>query len=374
MMPADSGRLAFVADNGPLSCDCQRYGVDSEMKSNTKKLLACLGVGLMLQGCDTTSDLMEAADPTDWFSEDEATQTTETEKPVPNEDEDYPNVGAVPERPEEPEIKREYDKLKSTLVADKENARYTDRVLRSAEEVENPLETDGAPVKPMPKTLSEPPVAEAVKSAPKTYEKPAPTPEKAEPVQPAPKQVAAKPAPAAEPMVPEVAPVRAEQPPQNAKPLAKAPENDLSQSRQAQATVAQVADPVTKPQDQGEPDKADAKHIANIYFADGVSSLNKHDRQIVEKVAALFRDGGKSVRVIGHSSAASGAKDAVKAGLVNYKVSLDRASAVATALVQSGVPKAAIQVDARGASQPLYEENTREAQAYNRRAEVFILY
>ena len=59
---------------------------------------------------------------------------------------------------------------------------------------------------------------------------------------------------------------------------------------------------------------------------------------------------------------------------VNFKVSLDRANAVATELIRQGVPENRIEIIAQGANQPIYAESTATGEAANRRAEIFIEY
>jgi outer membrane protein OmpA-like peptidoglycan-associated protein len=113
--------------------------------------------------------------------------------------------------------------------------------------------------------------------------------------------------------------------------------------------------------------------IATIYFPDGGSALSDHDRDILRQVADIYRKGATSVRVIGHSSRDGGDQSQQKA-MVNYKTSLDRASAIAGALVESGVPRDALSVDARGANEPRYAESTRAGVAGNRRAEIFLTF
>lgn len=324
------------------------------MVSDLKKVLACVGLGLMVQGCET-SELISKANPVNWFEDDEKTEEAET-KPVPGEEGEYPAIGSVPERPETPDIKEEYEELKSGLIADKENARHTDQVIRSGAFPETSLQGSTANLARQPgETPQEPPVAASVKPAP-AEAKISAAPEVTQPARETP-----KPAPSAEPLVAKSEPQQAQTPPPSPVPATNNGQGQSSQTATQQAPQPEAA--------------AAGEHVANIYFGDGATQLSGHDRDVVGQIAALYQQkGGKGIKVVGHSSSSAGTKDKTRAGLVNFKVSLDRASAVAAELVRRGIPKTAIQVDARGAAQPLYTENTKQAQAYNRRAEVFILY
>ncbi|RED53418.1 outer membrane protein OmpA-like peptidoglycan-associated protein [Aestuariispira insulae] len=333
-----------------------------------KKLLATVAMGILVQGCETTSDVLDAANPVNWFEEEET--TAQKEAPVPGEDEDYPAIGSVPERPEEPEIKREYTELKSGLVADRENARYTDQVIRSQEIPTVSLSTVKAAKLPVATQVpSNPPAATNIKKVPEgsgpvadagsvpqtTKVRAAKLPD------PAPQEVAMA-APNPQPLAAQPAPIRAKPAPQRGTQLAGG--DDTADELPPAARTAQPS-----------PRNADGlvpKLIANIYFSDGATGLTSNDRQVIGQVIEIARSGNNPVRVIGHSSLLSG-NAATSAQLGNYKISLDRANAVASEFVRQGMSAANIQVDARGASEPVYEEMTKNAQAYNRRVEIFIL-
>ena len=337
-----------------------------------KKLLAILGLGLMLQGCESTSDVLEAANPVNWFEDEETVEQKNAS--VPGEDEDYPAIGSVPEHPGEPEIKRDYAALKSGLVSDRENARYTDQVIRSQEIPTSSLTTVKAAKLPVQgASPANPPVASGIKKAPAgagpvTTGTPATDAQMTE-IRSAklPNQKAATStevamaAPGAEPLARPSEPIRAAQPPATATQLAGG--DDTADEIRMPAKPADV---------RGDQDALPPKLIANIYFADGATGLTANDRQVIGQVIDIARSGNNPVRVVGHSSLLTG-NAAASAQLGNYKISLDRANAVASEFTRQGMPSGAIQVDARGASEPVYEEMTPTAQAYNRRVEIFIL-
>ena len=109
-----------------------------------KRRLRIVGGGLLLaltvigfQGCSSVPD---AANPVEWYkgardwitgSDDHAaTKKAEaTAPPIPGEDRPFPKLSSVPERPKS-STGEERKKIAEGLVADRENARYTDEVIR----------------------------------------------------------------------------------------------------------------------------------------------------------------------------------------------------------------------------------------------------
>lgn len=112
--------------------------------------------------------------------------------------------------------------------------------------------------------------------------------------------------------------------------------------------------------------------VATIHFANGSDALDSQDVHVLRKVAALHQQNGGVVRVIGHASSRTRNMDEVRHKLVNYKVSAERADAVASALVRLGLPKDAIVVGAASDSDPVYLEVMPTGEAGNRRAEIYI--
>lgn len=367
-------------------------------------LALMLGAGL-LQACESYREIADAADPTEWFAEDEPPPegAQREDKPVPGEDEDYPELSSVPEKPPEPEIKSRFEELRSGLISDRENARYSDEAIRRTPPPDR-ARADAA-MQALNQQPSEPPTASVDENAftappadggaptvQSTPQPSAPQPAAPQPSAPSgPESAATGADTGASTVAPEPAP---------AQTAAAAPADDSSGTASQSATSApapeplggnadgadQAARPAPPPDsaadmareaDAGTGERQDApaadneRLIATIYFPGGGSALTDHDRDILRQVAQIFSEGGQQVRVIGHS-AVRGQDGAQQAALVGYKASLDRASAVAGALVDHGIPRDALSVDARGANAPRYDESTDAGVAANRRAEVFI--
>ena len=117
-----------------------------------------------------------------------------------------------------------------------------------------------------------------------------------------------------------------------------------------------------------------AVQVATIYFKNGSSRLGARDRVVVQDVVSMYRETGGIIRIIGHSSGFAASQVSGRSKLVNFKVSLDRANAVAAELIRHGVQPGRIDVSAQGTENPRYAEYLPTGEAGNRRAEVFLDY
>jgi outer membrane protein OmpA-like peptidoglycan-associated protein len=147
----------------------------------------------------------------------------------------------------------------------------------------------------------------------------------------------------------------------NAGGASSAPDPEVGQSR----TLSR--------QDAGGQTMADGgRRIAVIYFRHGASSLQGRARNVLRDVAQIYERQGRDLRVVGHASSRTAAMDPVDHRMANFDTSLKRAQAVVDALVAMGVPRDAIQLEARGDNEPVYHEFMPTGEAGNRRAEIFL--
>jgi len=374
----------------PQRISGQKIPLQDADRQNRRFMAAVLmvAVSLSVGACDTTSDIVDAVNPINLFDDDEDEPAEKAE--VPGENDPYPPIGSVPEKPETPAISLEGDIVREGLVADKQHARYTDQVIRHAAVPER--------VSPLPQQVEalakvpEPPPSVTVENGQTQVQRaPEPVPVAAPVVEEAstvgltsrdPVTGAADPPPApvvrepvAEPLVrraepaqpaPEPEPItvdsagvaQAATPPPSAAPLAQ---------EQVVAATNTAAPAVPKPA------PGEIQHVATIYFPNGGAKMTDNDRRVVAQVMDLFRAGASRIRVVGHASK-SGVSDPERANLVNYKSSLDRATSVAKAFLVNGVLQQQIEISAVGASQPRYSEDTAAGIAGNQRAEVFLKY
>ena len=112
--------------------------------------------------------------------------------------------------------------------------------------------------------------------------------------------------------------------------------------------------------------------VATIQFNVGSEKISASDRSILQKVSKLQKERGGTLRVVGHASSRTRDMEAVRHKMVNLKMSIDRADAIANTLMRLGVSPATLYVGALSDSDPVYYEVMPSGEAGNRRAEVFI--
>ena len=113
---------------------------------------------------------------------------------------------------------------------------------------------------------------------------------------------------------------------------------------------------------------------ASIAFAVGSTALNSSDRTILKKVVKLHKKFGGIVLVIGHSSQRTRDMESDSHRMVNFQLSLDRATVVSAELTRLGVAAEAVMVMALSDNEPLTYEYMPEGEADNRRADIYIEY
>ena len=333
--------------------------------------------GFVAAACFTLtacSSVPDAVNPVEWykgttefFSGDEETKTAEDEKPaLPGEDGEYPNLASVPDKPSV-SSEEQRKKLSQGLVADNENARYT----------ENPAASRDAPRRALNPTPPKPVAA-------------------AEPTAPAPP--AAIPAPPA-PSAPPAAAIPAPPAPRLQAPLAQ---GNFQQNQQfagqtfdtasGQGTLVISSNSVgygsaptlnmapsaggnipagTQPLAAYVP-AGQSVHLATIQFNNGSANLSSRDRQILSQVAQIAAARGGTLRVVGHASRRTQDMDPSRHSDVNARISAARASSVAQAIVAMGVAPQRLYVGGASASEPRYLEVMPSGEAGNRRAEIYI--
>jgi outer membrane protein OmpA-like peptidoglycan-associated protein len=82
--------------------------------------------------------------------------------------------------------------------------------------------------------------------------------------------------------------------------------------------------------------------VAEIKFGTDSTTLTDKDRQTLETVPPVYQQNPGKVRIVGYPGAGSGAVEQ----LDSYRTALDRAQAVASALIKAGIPSDKIQVEA----------------------------
>jgi len=89
--------------------------------------------------------------------------------------------------------------------------------------------------------------------------------------------------------------------------------------------------------------------VGDIAFARGSSDLPETQRSALAEIAGLYKQTGGQIRVVGHAEPGS-SSDAMRQRIAGLDLALDRAGAVAEALVRMGVSPRNIQVEAAPAA------------------------
>ena len=110
---------------------------------------------------------------------------------------------------------------------------------------------------------------------------------------------------------------------------------------------------------------------ATVFFKNGSSGLNGKAKALIRDVAEAYKARRGALRIVGHASSRTRNLSVQRHKIVNFRISLDRATAVANELIKLGVDKRAIQIAAVSDSQPVFFESMPEGEAGNRRAEIF---
>ena len=345
-----------------------------------------------LTGCSSVPD---AVNPAEWYKrtvdlfagedgegqvrEDGQTQEAEA-RPVPGEDKPIPNLSSVPQRPSQP--------VQEGLVADTEKRKYAEPIARQGEATQMlaakppapPSAPSPTPVQPAPPAM---PVA-SVAQAPAPV--PMPSASIFESIEPRkiqltpPPQVAALSANSRASIVDD--PYATIIVSANGVEMSGAAANTAPAPTGLAVTappLAQLASTSPMP----EPSLSTALQrpvmggvisgtkVATILFENGSAGLGGHDRRILREVVRLHQQRGGTVKVVGHASSRTRNMDPVRHKMVNYRLSADRASEIAAQLRGLGLDPAAVVVDARSDSMPLYYETMPSGEAGNRRAEIY---
>jgi len=402
----------------------------SEMFSKARTIAIVIVAGGGLAAC---SSLPDYANPVSWYEDttDYLFGSDETAATPSGEDEAFPNLSDVPDRPEgtPEETRRE---LREGLIADRDNARYTDETVadpaltgaRAGGAVAAAPQTT-AEAAPEPETTSETAAGTAANAERLTAAEPRPVPrardsgsrtlvdrrergesfleklgtgapnlsasnrtlrerQRTSETRASASRELTDPTPAPSPSTDteeSVAsvPRRAPEPPTRS---GADLETGTAGSRSFDAGTNQsgvvviggggaVADLDATPASQG---VGVSLHAATVYFDHSSAQLSADDRRVLEGVRQLQSETGGIVRVVGHASSRTRNLAPDRQQVANLRVSQKRADAVANALIRAGVPVERILVAARGDHEPVFYESMPVGEAGNRRAEIYLDY
>ena len=328
----------------------------------------------LLSGCSVSNSLFgSSSSSTPEPVPGPAAQSTTQPGTQPTGAQTFPNLGTVPNQAPATTSSADRQQITSGLVADNQNAAYSDQPVTAQQ--------TGTPVPaPIPAPVPAPAPAAAAASTGTT---PAPEPSAVSQTatnQPAPEptttsQVATQ-APAVQPAatVPPQ-PVTPPAPAVGATPLAPPP-NPIPP---APAGGAMTADQSSANVDTSQPGGALAgatqtagQPIALIFFADASAGLSNRDKNVLHDVYLLQQQQGGRLRIVGHASQRTAALDPARRDQANYKLSASRANAVARALIGMGVSEGTVSIVAEGSQAPAFYENSPTGEAGNRRVDIYL--
>lgn len=376
------------------------------------RVAAVMLIGAGLSACSTVPDWV---DPTSWMGPDTPAQAGNGQ---------YPDLSAIPDRPDAGSSGRDQAAVADSLAAARSHVQYSAESLRGGTEAAAPPPEPQAAatvVPPPTQSRAEPetsdessqaaaapapePTRTAMAEAPAAAPPPAPAPAPAGPVpgaqpaMPAGNAVAFQPskAPPLDASVSQFVPAPIIQRYAETGSVANAPAAGSSGSVRLKAPPGtRKAALGTRQTNVGGPEGMSGSVVADlgavggprsvyvsangmapvavVLFSGNSSGLNAAGRAQVRAAVAAYKARGRRgyIRVVGHSSSRTGPMSLVRHMEANFKVSQARAKSVARALIRAGVPADKVLVDAVGDSQPVYRESMPSGEDGNRRAEIFL--
>lgn len=139
--------------------------------------------------------------------------------------------------------------------------------------------------------------------------------------------------------------------------------------RQYEAALSQAANP-----SEADAGPSVTYRLDTFYFSNGSAFLEEDYMIRIREIVKVAKENNAQIRVLGHASSRTRNTDIATHKLTNFKVSQERAEAVAKALRRAGLPSSQISVEALSDTAPAYLEVMPEGERLNRRAEVYISY
>ena len=342
----------------------------SKQNARTGVLVVCLA-GFLVSGCSLAPDWANPAewyrDTKDWVSGSPSNraQPLQATTPIPGKDKSFPKLASVPARPAAPN-EADRKKMAMRLAADRKAARYSDeKYRRQGENVTSAAAS--APASRAVPIAAVAPVARSVKVAPVVAPRLAPTRSAPAPAMTADKMVKSVFGQAPADIVMRGQPVAVTRPSFGAAAPAVRSRQDVVQAQQFSTRFPAGAGTVSAPVHLSANNK-----VATIRFQNGSAKLTSAARREIKKAAAVFKQRGGGVHVIGHASSRTRNLSPQRHQLANFRVSFDRAHVVARELRRLGVAATSIRVSAVSDTQPAFLEVMPAGEAGNRRVEIVL--
>ena len=348
--------MVFVAENGVTD--------ERDSMSVVARVIAPVVVIVMLGACSTVTDVWDGT--TDivgsLFSSDEDEIADVTES-------GFPDLAAVPAETPSRGSASERAAATEGLIADRNQAQYTEQVRRREPVAVRPLQ-EGSAQATSARDGPPPPVAAPVGQVTQVDTAPRTRPSLAErlgvaPPPPPPVLAASVPRP-----VPSVPIGASAQVPSSAIATTVIGGDSLVPS----AGSAQAGSSPNALASYDASAYRVSTHIVTISFVTGSSKLTASDRRALDDVIKLRAEYNGAIRVVGHASSRTRDLDPLTHKLANFRVSLNRANSVAAALMSKGLSADRLFVGAVSDNEPLYSEVMPAGESGNQRAEIYIDY
>ncbi len=335
-------------------------------------------------GCSSVPD---ALNPVEWYNdvvnlfEDEETMEARevARTPVPGAAQRYPSLATVPPRPTGASTPEQRTVIARGLVADRRQARAAAQAMTSSPPAMTPSAPATAPA--FPSQFAAPPIQP-------------PAPKFASQVATAPIQPPSPmPAPAAGTSPPGGTGSLVDQtyrsqlalsaPTVSTAPAGPTASPSLTGGQPAPLFSAAVGTAAAAPSSAlplrplsrfGGNGSAVSYRAASLFFKTGSSRISQRDRKKLREVAALQRKHDATLRIIGHASSRTRDLDPVKHQIANFRISVDRAHAVARDLLRLGVPAGKLYIGAKSDQERVFYEFMPAGETGNQRTEIYIEY
>lgn len=367
-------------------------------------MAALLAATIGMAACSSVPD---AVNPVSWYhgvegwfesdkdqqARDQAKSAEQTTPPLPGADREYPNLSTVPERPRSVSTPAERSHVSQGLAADRENARYAE-----PEPDRPPAAAVGAPSAAPRTPVSREPVPPRAGPSPDGLDSLEPPPSPRSSLEQSSPVASATPQPREEATLQQAAYRPSESTPPVATPARASSAASVPQPAPQAATAAvpatqtvtaavptPVADTASVVQQtyQAALTQSDRPAAAAasgdgqliprayiVYFGGGSARLDAVDKDTLRNVARVYKSHGGALSIVGHSSSRTRETDPVNQQIVNFRLSTQRAEAVARELARLGVPRGNMAVAAVSDSEPVYRESMPSGEAGNRRVEI----
>jgi len=411
------------------SCSCSLWG-------GLRGGLVAAALASLLGGCSLTDDIFGSGpgnnepsatpEPVPGPAAGTTPQTNQTTQGQPTagqtaqtaQGQAYPNLGTVPQQAPATTSSADRQQLASGLVADNQNAAYSDQPVTATQESGTPAPapipppvpapaaapaatgSDASTVSvtpvpapapaPQPQPTSQATVGQTVtnqaSTAQTTSTPPAPaasvvqlpatppaTTGGATPMAPPPNPIPASPAPT---MMASTGAVSVDNSQLAGSPLAGYPPVPGSAPGYASAYAPAYGSAVgAGPSSYAVPAGAApvaGQPVAVIFFTESSAALSDRAQWVLQNVHLLQQQQGGRLRIVGNASLHTVTMDPQRHDQVNYRISQSRANAVARALINMGVPQGSIGVAAQGSQAPIFYEFMPTGEAANRRVEIYL--